>query len=406
MAFVLTVMRKIFALVLLLGVGWVLYIYNFSGLRQNISTTDQRSPNAMLVMAEGEALPEVSLNLAIRALSKDPTHGGAAAFLLGLAVAQEKDTDAAMLADLASNLWPVDTYTQARVADYWIAEDRVDKLIPVLHVLLVRERDWRSRLFPVLQELTVSSGQLDLLAPYITEPPNWWDSFFAYISERVDREIVLAVYKQRLESSVAISELERSRMVSRLIRDKQWGSAFEQWQRGLGLSQAGLLFNGLYDGGFEGEKSNQKFGWNIKHHKAYRIHLGKTYGMTGKKALQLSFKQGLNRIAFKHLSQYLLLEPGDYELQYRARTDALKNPKGLQWRVSCTSKKLDLLGEGQPLLGRKPWESRSFKFRVPHSCGVQSLSLEAVSSYPHELFFYGTLWLDDVEIVSLPTGAN
>lgn len=408
----LALLRKLLAIGLLFGCGWLLFVYGngkvlsatlleADELAQPVAIPAYVSADALVRAAEKQLSTSEPAVLALRALAQDPANGGAAAFLLTQFVAEGRELEAATIAELAGRLWPVHTYTHSRLADYWISQDRVDKLIPELSVLMIREPGLRRAFFPVVETLTVGSDDLTLLKPYINAPPNWWSGFFAYLSTRVAVDTLTNIYQLRLASDVAVDASERSSFVRRLIREGSWSEAFQQWQAGLEGEQRARLVNGLYDGGFEGEAFGLEFGWVFGRDKSFEIKPRSTYGMSGKQALQISFRQGLNRINFKHLSQTLLLAPGSYELSFESRLDALKNPKGLVWRVRCSSEADSLLAEGVPLVGRHPWQTSSFQFRVPKACAVQSLRLEAVSQYPHEHVFAGQLWFDDVALKSV-----
>lgn len=409
--------RKLLATIVFLLAAWALFVYG-AGEVQSDSLVDSKSAASTLEVAPQYLSTEALLSLAssnpsmveskviaLDALSKDPANGAIAAFLLQLIVEGETSEDASDIADLAARLWPVHVYTHSRIADFWISQNRIDKLIPELNILMIREGGWRRQLFPILEDLTLNTKRYELLEPYISAPPNWWDSFFRSASIQQPTQTVSDLFELRAASGVAISEIERSSFVKRLLKDKQWRSAFEQWQAGLDPSEAALLDNGLFDGGFESAEVGGEFGWNFRRGKTFSITPRNTYGTSGKKALQVSFRQGLNRVAFKHVSQRLLLATGRYQVSFKVRADALKNPKGLVWRVRCESNKGELLAEGKPMLGRHQWQQRSFSFSVPRGCEVQSLVLEAISKYPHELIFNGKLWLDDVAIDSVAGGA-
>ena len=407
----LVLLRKLFALWLVLGGTWLLYSYGVGhvqsdSLSKGVAVSQLRIPaylssDALVVAAEKKLTSTNSEALALTALSQDPANGGAAALLLSIFVAEGHEAEASTVAELAGRLWPVHTYTRSRLADYWIDQGRVNKVIPELSLLMIREPGWRNSLFPILDKLTISAGKIELLEPYITDPPNWWDDFFAYVSREFDRKVVSDLYQRRLASATEISNGESRNFVKSLLRDERWEEAFKHWQDSLGSAEAPLVSNGLFDGGFESSVINDDFGWSFRRGKDFDIATRSTYGVSGNRALALSFKKRIKRIRFQHISQRLLLKPGRYQLSYRARLDALKNPKGLVWRVRCGVLDGNLIAAGEPLFGRHHWQSRSFNFNVPKSCLTQTLALEAVSKYPHELIFSGKLWVDDVAITPL-----
>lgn len=404
--------RKLFALILTLGLGWTLYIYGAGHMLStslvDVSAGDMPttpieipayiSSDALIVIAEKRISTADPIVLALKALSQDPANGGAVAFLLAQFTITGRNVEAAEAANLAGRLWPVQTYTHARLADYWITQNRIDKVIPELSLLMVRDSGIYRVLFPVLEELTINSGKPELLAPYVNEPPSWWNAFFTYLSGRLSTEALADIYKLRLASGDDIDEKERSTFIKRLIKENNWVEAFKQWEAGLSARQRARLSSGLYDGGFEEDIGSFGFGWLLRRDKSFEMVTRATYGMSGDKALRLFFRQGLNRVKFKHLSQQLLLKPGAYKVSYRSRLDALKNPKGLAWRLRCVSEDNKLLAASEALVGRHPWRTYSFNFVVPKSCVVQELVLEAVSQYRHEHLFSGEIWFDDVTL--------
>lgn len=408
---ILTSLRRCLAVAIFFASAWCLYVYGFG------HVVSERVIESKVVSAEMAAMPYLSADalgivaeqgsslvdseaLSMRALSQDPSNGRAAAYLMTLLVSESRQDEAADLADLAGRLWPAHTYTHSRLADYWIAQNRTDKLIQELGLLMVREPSLRKDFFPLVEELAVSSGDLDLLGPFIQSPPNWWGSFFHKLSSTQSIERLIEIYERREKSSTAIDAYERRSLVNRLIREKQWSEAYTYWQVGLDSSEKALLVNGLYDGGFESGEFNLGFGWIVGRNSSFDIKPRVTYGSVDRKALQILFKQGSKRVHFRHLSQRILLDVGRYKLNYRVRLDTLKNLKGLVWRVRCIADGNRVLAESAPMKGRQPWKSFTLEFAVPSSCTVQSIGLEAASRFAHDHVFSGQLWLDDISLTS------
>jgi hypothetical protein len=57
-----------------------------------------------------------------------------------------------------------------------------------------------------------------------------------------------------------------------------------------------------------------------------------------------------------------------------------------------------VLTETEAIIGTSSWSVLDAEFSVQESCGVQSLRLEAASTYRHDHYFAGNLWFDDVKI--------
>ena len=409
---VICLLRKLFALSLLCVCAWLLYAYGIGQVISERLLKSQTVPTnfKMPLYLSSEALVLVAQKnpsgqfdaeaLSIRALSQDPTSGKAGAVLMSIFVSKSRFAEAGTAANLSGRLWPVDVYTSSLLADYWLSQNRIEKLFHELNILMIREPTLRTNLFPLIEEFTVNSGNFDPLLPFINTPPTWWNSFFYTLSQYQSLEVLTKVYRLREQSPVAINASERTSFVTRLIKEKQWQRALSHWEAGLDESQKKMFINGLYDGGFEEGEFNNKFGWFRGFHKSIEITPQYTYGAGGQKALKIHFKQGGKRIKFNHLSQRVFLKPGEYKLKFRARLDTLKNRKGLVWRVHCLSGSNTLLAESKPLKGKQAWKNYSLDFRVTSSCESQAIGLVAASRFAHNHVFSGQLWLDDVALES------
>lgn len=408
---VLIFLQRLLAVSVLIASAWCLHVYGVGHVLSerfmaqgaelaNIKVPEYLSADALGMIAErGNAEGLSAESLSKRALSQDPSNGRAAAFLMSIFNAEGRKEDAADAAGLAGRLWPSNTYTHSRLADYWFAQNRMDKFIHELGLLMVREPALRKTFYPVVEELAVSSGGLDLLNEFIQEPPNWWPGFFSLISKNQSLAVLNEIFERREKSSSEIGEYERKIYVSRLLKEKQVDAAFSLWQAGLSADQERLLINGLYDGGFEGDGFDYQFGWSVGRNKSFDIKAQTTYGVSGRKALRILFKQGGKRIRFNHLSQRVVLAPGAYKLKFRSRLDTLKTTKGLVWRVRCISDGNKVLGESSALKGRDIWKAYELEFSVPSSCKAQSVRLEAVSRFAHDHLFSGQVWFDDLAII-------
>ena len=411
-----SVFRKILALILCVGLLYALSVYGVSdvnsgavyrGKEQPLShvTTYKGqaqllSPGALLIKSQDSLLDSSVGNaeqLALQALKQNPSSGRATSLLLNLYDTSGHEKKADEIAELSSRLWPSHTYTRARLADYWLKRQRIDKLLDEWNVLLIRNPAQRKALYPFLTNIIKDKEVSFLMRPFLDYPPTWWDSYFVYLSKELSAAQLREVYNVRAESQDGVSEVERRYYVSSLLKDKNWIAAREEWY--LGLSESQKRHDGLvFDGGFETSILNQGFGWQYnKRSRNPRIKTDITYGIKGRKALHVSLNKK-DRINFKHVSQRLMLTPGLYKLSMRYRTDTLKTSEGLTWRLRCVEGGNQILGESDNMLGSNPWSTLKVDFNVPSTCKVQLLRLEAASRFKHEWFFDGSLWFDEINI--------
>ena len=406
--------RRLLSLALLIGCGYLLYLYGLSNVNSQAKLRGfqspflghmphRLSPNAQLLQSQqiANVLPELSESGAVSVLQQNPTSGSAATLLMSLYEAYGRDSEADQVAELASKLWPSHTYTRSNLADYWLRRGRPDRQVQEWNVLLTRDRSFNKQLFPLLMKVVESETLFSLISPFVRNPPVWWNSFFRYLSRNLELSGLERLHRLRLSSDTPLSASEQKSYVARLIKERRWQAANDAWF--IALTPTQMRYSALiYDGGFESDVFNQGFGWNIRRLKNPRIKTDITYGIKGRKALQVSVRKQ-DPINFNHVSQRLILEASAYQLSFRYRTDTLKTTKGLSWRVRCIEGGKEILGESIPLLGSNPWTTLTIDFTVPETCSVQLLRLEATSRFRHDRFFQGSAWFDDFVINRVET---
>ncbi|PID45474.1 MAG: hypothetical protein CSB47_08715 [Proteobacteria bacterium] len=410
--------RRTLALVAAVGVFYVLSVYGISDINSGLLKDGGESPyldlqrdqtllssdalvrQASLLLeqdAEDEALQARAESLVLAALRQNPSSGRAASFLLSLYATQERNQEAGEIADLAAQLWPAHTYTRSRLAEYWLTQGRLDKLVAEWNVLLIRNPRLRSKIYPFLARLIQDDRAAALLQPYADNPPNWWPSFFAYLSRELPLPQLRKVYQVRMLSPVELGKAERRYYINRLVREHLWDEAHRVWF--VGLTKAQSRYSGfVFDGGFESGVFNQSFGWRLSRSKNPKIKTDITYGARGRKALKVVLR-GQKPLKFSHVSQQLLLEPGHYRLSLRYRADSFKAQRGLTWRLRCLGGTKKLLTETKAIAVSSAWNTLKAEFSVPsRGCDTQLLRLESTSRFSHEQSQTGTLWFDDITI--------
>ena len=339
--------------------------------------------------------------LAFKSLVNNPTYGVPASVIIATANQKKNDDVAAKATDFTQKLWPANVAVQKEVVIYWLKKDRVDKVLPAWNVILSQSPQASQKLFPILFKLSQNPAGLASLKPYAKKPSVWWSRFFVFLTRQKDNlDSLQKLYQMRLESEEPLTNIERSQYIERLVRDKQWVTAYFSWLSGLEKEHQQYTQTLLYDGGFESELHNTGFDWYYSPNKIVSIEPSITRGMHGRAALRVDFKKR-ERINFKNVSQRLFLPAGDYALEFRSRVDRLRTEKGLKWRIRCLGDQNNILGESHSLLGFSSWKTESFYFTVPDikNCQAQLLRLEASSPYIHHHLFSGTLWFDDMRII-------
>jgi hypothetical protein len=169
----------------------------------------------------------------------------------------------------------------------------------------------------------------------------------------------------------------------------------------------------VFNGDFELPLSNAGFDWRIPAQDSAVVSAEPGDGVTGKRGLNVTFSN--QRYAGPPVYQILLLSPGRYQLEGRAKT-GIDAWLGLQWGLYCqeeSGRSLRQLARSEPFAGSARWREFRQDFVVPANCPAQLLRLELANpkqgiSGPADVAIRlkGKVWFDDirVRIVDEPGG--
>jgi hypothetical protein len=180
-----------------------------------------------------------------------------------------------------------------------------------------------------------------------------------------------------------------------LQREGKITEAYLVWINGLdeaAREHLGILNNGS----FEIEPSSTGFGWHVRVTDRVTATTGTTAGVEGDKALHLIFKR--REKPYRHVYQPLFLDPGDYRVEGRVRTDSLTSQGGLKWVVRCLLSNPSDLGESERFLGSSEWHELAFTLRVPEECMAQEIRLVSAGRREHEYKMTGGVWFDGMSM--------
>lgn len=308
-----------------------------------------------------------------------------------------RETAATELVVIADTLAPLHSPALARSAAFWVRQNRLDLALERWNMLLRTQPENAVRLYPVLLQLAEEPTTRPLLQPWLANPPEWWDRFFAYATTTaIQPDTAVFLYQNRNRNG-ALPTVDEQRIYLEWLREEnRWLEMYLAWLSGLDEQQQQSLGN-LYNGSFELPISNVGFDWRITSPRGVTVEIIETYDTHGGKALRVSFS-GV-RVHFQHIYQYLYLEPGRYLLRGRARLDSLRAERGLRWRLRCVGGDTPLLAESEPFVGSDNWRDFEVEFAVPdQGCLAQLLRLELEGRVELEFEAQGDAWFDDLTI--------
>ena len=363
-------------------------------LRWNPEHAPSLYARALQALRDGK--PDDALRWLDAAVRSNPADGRSYAL-----IAQLRETagdlpgaEAAMRA--ATDAAPRRTDVQEDAGAFWVRRGNIERALQHFDVALAFAGESRARLFPVLLNIADADQLRPAFGPLLARPVRWWPEFFGYASSNAARiDTVRALHAMQVDGPNELTPDALRAYLRRLQREGLWLESYIAWLNSLGRGPLGTVGN-LFNGSFELPMSNLGFDWIVDSTPQVQLTVASTYGATGGKALRVSFAGP--RVQYRHLRQHLLLGPGPYMVQGRARPDGLQTPYGLQWAIYCLDGK-EPLATSERFVGSDQWRRFSFNFTVPErDCPVQVMQLELAGRVALDFEAKGAVWFDDLSI--------
>jgi tetratricopeptide (TPR) repeat protein len=330
------------------------------------------------------------------AVRNNPADGRSYALIAQIreAKGEIRAAEAAMRA--ATDAAPRRTDVQEEAGVFWIRRGNVERALQHFDVALAFHGEARARLFPVLMNIADAEQLRPAFAPLLAHPVRWWPEFFAHAARHAARiDTLRALHAMQADGPNELTQDALRAYLQRLQGEGLWLESYIAWLNSLGRGPLGTIGN-LFNGSFELPMSNLGFDWIVDPAPQVQLTVASTYGATGGKALRVSFAGP--RVQYRHLHQYMLLGPGAYVVQGRARPDGLQAIQGLQWAVYCLDGK-EPLGTSERFVGADQWRRFSFTFTVPEvGCPVQVMRLELAGRVALDFEAKGAVWFDDLSV--------
>jgi tetratricopeptide (TPR) repeat protein len=384
------------ALVWLLSRGYADYLARPAPERALALNAGQ--PEALVVMAEralGAGALDDAAAQASRALVAHPFEGRALR-LLGAVAEQQGNRDRAY----ALMRRAVATTPRESAAQFWLAinaliDQDLDAALQRLDRLLRFEPATHRDVFPILATIALNPVGVGALSQYLVAAAPWRSEFMSRLVGQADSSADVArLYRAIAKAGGEISESELDLLANRLLTRREW----PQLRKLLLARSPESASRLLEDAGFDGIGRGPLLGWSVAKVPGADVLMAAPAGADNL-ALRLVFHD--RRVAFRHVSQILLLRPGRYQLSGRVRLDDLRTALGLGWNLSCIESSA-ALGKSERLLGNSEWRAFGFAFAVPETnCGAQLLQLVLDARIAAEQQVVGEAWFDDFHIQPL-----
>lgn len=300
-------------------------------------------------------------------LARDPGHGPAFGILAPALAGQGGANADFARYDIAARRAPRDIHVRGWMAAQHLQAGRFAEALAHIEALLVISPDSRRQALEAIGTLAADRGFADAVADYLVERPQWRSAILR-ASLRADpagADNLHAAARAR----GALPRQDAARWIDGMLAAGRWGTAFAYWASAFGAQLPDTLPL-LHNGDFARPITSQGFDWRLR----------RTAGVVGNRvqsgsghALRLSFPGG--RVGRTGLEQPLLLAPGRYRLELRARSEGLTSYRGLEWQLTCSDNRTRI-ASGARIRAMPSWSTLSLEFEVPAAnCEGQWLRL-------------------------------
>ncbi|MEJ5207475.1 hypothetical protein [Denitratimonas sp. CY0512] len=358
-------------------------------------------PEAVLALAQeqldAQQLQDATLT-AHRLLRNSPLQAQALVLLARVADARH-DPQVAELFQIAVQRSPRDQYARAWLIGEQLRAGRHDEALMHVNKLLGYAPWLRGALLPVLAKATADQGFAAAMVAVLNESPSWRSAFLNTLLKEADQVAIDSVYGGLLDAN-ALSDAEARQWFEWLAKAGSWGQAYSYWVSWLRLPK-GTSLSLVHDGGFDAVASGVGFDWHMQGGSGVLI---ERVLDGGNPVVQVAFLgRRTERIG---LHQTLLLAPGRYRLQFRAKGRDLRSDRGIRWALRCNGGN-PMQANADVLQGSFDWKPVQMAFEVPlDSCPSQVLALENPGARGAGKIVSGTLWFDDFAVVSEGGGSR
>ena len=331
-----------------------------------------------------------------KALRANPLDGRCLRILAQVAEAQGNEMQALVLFQKAVELAPRDLVSHAWLMENALRQKQAEPAVRHLDAIL----RIKPSLLPALQAqgnvLAVNAATQPFLITVLKRNPSWRAQFLSDLANAKFPSDTIAPVFNKLVSQAGLLPNEYLPWLSRLRQEKRYTQAYLTWVNLASKSNRKYLGN-VFDGGFELPFDDQggDFTWQSKPVPGAFAQQLSAQGVIGDNAYMVEFDG--RRTAFANLTQLMVLPPGTWQLNYRAKANRLDSTRGIIWRISCESDGRVLL-ETEPMRGQFDWRELKQNFTIPTECSGQRLTLLIPARIPAETQINGSLWLDEVRI--------
>jgi tetratricopeptide (TPR) repeat protein len=229
----------------------------------------------------------------------------------------------------------------------------------------------------------------------------YWGAI-AYFVSAGEPVVAMAVWKHLIAEKPSFPLPNAFPLLELLIGSQNVDEARVVWQQACSAAGIALELNGdslIWDGGFESEFLNGGFAWRFRPVAGATMNLDEEVVHSGRRSLRVVF-DGTANVNFENIWQFVVVQPNTkYRFSSYIRTQEITTDKGIHFEISGDG----ISNQVTPnVAGTQPWVLDDVKFSTGPETRLLRITLRREPSDKFGNKIRGTVWVDDVSLVSRP----
>lgn len=324
-------------------------------------------------LANPDGNPDTAKALAQRALRLSPFDQRSYFALLEVAEKQKDAAAAQGLMQFASDKMWRNLPLQLTLLDRGVRQEHFDQALLHADAVLRVQPDYKDKLLPVLSAFLLNPRSSAAMQHFLGTAPPWREWFLQQLSQRlVKRSLLDPLYASLIKSKNPPKREEQHAYLERLIRDRQYSEASQEWLRTIAPDERpdGKF---PYNRAFLFPLGGSPFNWRVTASSGASI---RVVPVDGGKKRELRAEFSGARVQ-PRVRQLMLLPPGKFIFKGEVEAEGLRAARGLWWRIYCADRPDDDLTHTDLVSSDRPWQPFAHTFDVPaNGCPAQWLQLE------------------------------
>ena len=161
----------------------------------------------------------------------------------------------------------------------------------------------------------------------------------------------------------------------------------------------------VFNPGFEFAPLGAVLDWRVRPSRHVEVARDGAVFKSGSRSLRLRF-QGTENLAYRHLSQKVIVEPGKYRFRAQFRSEAITTDQGVAFRVFDAERPSTFDIRTEQMVGTADWKKVEKTFSVPRATRLIEIQLVRKASWKFDSKIAGTVWIDEISLKKLPIFAK